>query len=58
MPKRILTALLCALLLLPAQAEEAAPAPADPVNTPGRETCGKPNCYWETEMDFRNEEAM
>ncbi len=58
MPKRILTALLCALLLLPAQAEEAAPAPVNPINTPGREPCGKANCYWETEMDFRNEEAM
>ena len=58
MPKRMLTALLCALMMLPAQAEEAAPAPADPVRTPGRETCGKPNCYWETEMDFRNEEAI
>nr|MBR4280461.1 L,D-transpeptidase [Clostridia bacterium] len=58
MPKRMLTALLCALMMLPAQAEEAAPAPADPVRTPGRETCGKPNCYWETAMDFRNEEAM
>ena len=54
----MLTALLCALMMLPAQAEEAAPAPADPVRTPGRETCGKPNCYWETAMDFRNEEAM
>ena len=56
MPKRILTALLCALLFLPAQAEEAA-AP-DPVNTPGRGTCGKANCFWETEMDYRNEEAV
>ena len=58
MSKRILAVLLCALMLLPAQAEEAAPAPAKPVNTPGRESCGKPNCYWETEMDFRNEEAV
>lgn len=56
MPKRILTALLCVLMLLPAQAEEA--APANPVNTPGRESCGKPNCFWETEMNFRDEEAM
>lgn len=57
MLKRILTALLC-LFCLPALAEEAAPAPADPVSTPGRESCGKANCYWETEMDYRNEEAM
>ena len=56
MLKRILTALLCAMMLLPAHAEE--PAPATPVNTPGRESCGKENCFWETEMDFRNEEAM
>ena len=54
MLKRILMLWFC-LLLLPAHAEEAAPVN---VNTPGRETCGKPNCYWETEMDFRNEEAM
>ena len=54
MLKRILMLWFC-LLLLPAHAEEAAPVN---VNTPGRETCGKPNCYWETKMDFRNEEAM
>ncbi len=57
MLKRICALLLC-LFCLPALAEEAAPAPISPVNTPGRETCGKPNCFWETEMDFRNEEAM
>jgi len=56
MYKRILTACLCALLLLPAHAEEA--APADPISTPGRETCGKPGCFWETEMDYTNEEAI
>ena len=54
MLKRILMLWFC-LLLLPAHAEEAAPVN---VNTPGRETCGKPNCYWETEMDFRNKEDM
>ena len=58
MLKRIILALLCALLPLSAWAEGDAPAPADPINTPGRETCGKPNCFWETEMDFRNEEVM
>ena len=45
MLKRICALLLC-LFCLPALAEEAAPAPISPVNTPGRETCGKPNCFW------------
>ncbi len=54
--KRILTTLLCAMLPLSALSEEA--APTNPINTPGRESCGKPNCYWETTMDFGNEEAM
>ncbi len=56
MLKRVLTALLCVLMVLPAGAEEA--APVNPVNTPGRETCGKPNCFWETPMDYRDEETM
>jgi lipoprotein-anchoring transpeptidase ErfK/SrfK len=54
--KRLLTALLCALMAVPVCAEEA--APAAPVNTPGRESCGQPNCFWETPMDFRDEETM
>ena len=56
MLRRILTALLCVLMICPALAEEA--APPSWVNTPGRESCGKENCFWETKMDFRNEEAM
>jgi hypothetical protein len=54
--KRLLTALLCALMAVPVCAEAA--APAAPVNTPGRESCGQPNCFWETPMDFRDEETM
>ncbi len=56
MRKRIFTLLFALLLAFPACAEEA--AVENPVSTPGRESCGKPNCFWETEMDFRNEEAM
>ncbi len=51
-----LFALLLMLAALPALAEEA--APANPVNTPGRESCGQPNCFWETPMDFRDVETM
>ena len=29
-----------------------------PLNTPGRESCGKKNCFWETEMDPYNEKAV
>ena len=54
MRKHLLTFLMCLLTALPALAEE---APA-PVNTPGRETCGKENCFWETEMDFTDEATM
>ena len=55
MLKRIYMMMLCLMLLLPAHAEETATVN---VNTPGREKCGKENCFWETEMDFGNEEAM
>ncbi len=27
-------------------------------NTPGQEKCGNPNCYWETPMDYTDEEAV
>ncbi len=57
MLKRMIALIFCLLTALPACAEEAA-APADPVNTPGRESCGKENCFWETPMDFRDEETM
>ena len=57
MRQRILIALLCVMLPLTALAEDAA-APADPVSTPGRERCGKENCFWETEMNVRDEAAM
>ena len=57
MLKRILALMLC-LFCLPALAEDATPAPAAILNTPGREKCGKANCFWETEMNFRDEEAM
>ena len=26
--------------------------------TPGRETCGREHCFWETTMDITNEEAI
>ncbi len=66
MYKRILTALLCALLPLSALAEDLS-APVDlsaPATeaitaiTPGRESCGKANCFWETPMDYTNEAAI
>lgn len=28
------------------------------LNTPGRERCGKPGCYWETPMDAADEETV
>ena len=65
---RILCALLCALFPLTTLAEDfdffapidlsAPPVEATTGFTPGHESCGKPNCYWETPMDYRNEEAM
>ena len=65
MLKRILTALLCAILPLTAQAAGPIgpffthdPAMNYPVNTPGRETCGKENCYWETPMDYTDTQAV
>ena len=58
MLKRVLAAIACLLMICPVLAEDAAPGRDNTVNTPGRESCGKPNCFWETEMDFRNEEAM
>ena len=58
MPKRFLTFLLCALLPFSVLAEETVATRENPVNTPGRESCGKPNCFWETQMDYRDEEAM
>ncbi len=57
MLKRVFALMLCLLTALPAFAQETA-APADPVNTPGREKCGKENCFWETPMDLRDEETM
>ena len=66
MYKRILSALLCVLLPLTALAEElSAPVDVSPaaqeastIYTPGRESCGKPNCFWETPMDYTNTEAV
>ena len=66
MLKRLLTALLCAILPFSALAEDfsapidlsAPPVEASTSFTPGRESCGKPNCYWETPMDYTNEAAM
>ena len=65
MLKRILTALLCAMLPLTTQAAGPIgpffthdPAMNYPVNTPGRETCGKENCYWETPMDYTDTQAV
>lgn len=55
--KHIFALMLCLLMTFPTLSEAEAPL-ADPVNTPGRGTCGKPNCFWETPMDYRNEEAM
>ncbi len=59
MLKRIFALILCALLPLCAAAEDASfLSAAIPINTPGRESCGKANCFWETPMDYRNEAAM
>ena len=65
MLKRLLTALLCAFFPLTALAEGALgpffthdPTMNYPTNTPGREKCGKENCYWETPMDYTDEEAI
>ena len=65
MLKRILTALLCAMLPLTAQAAGPIgpffthdPTMNYPVNTPGRETCGKEDCYWETPMDYTDTQAV
>ncbi len=66
MLKRLLCALLCACLPLIALAEDfsapidmtAPPQEATTGFTPGRESCGKPNCYWETPMDYKNESAI
>ena len=55
--KRMMTALLCALLPLTCLAEELS-TPAAAAYTPGRESCGKPNCFWETPMDYTDTEAM
>ena len=63
--KRMLIALLCVILPLTALAEGALgpfftydPAMEYPVNTPGREKCGKENCYWETPMDYTDTETV
>ena len=65
MLKRMLLALLCVILPLTALAEGPIgpfftydPEKNYPVNTPGRETCGKENCYWETPMDYTDTEAV
>ena len=41
-----------------AQEEPSAPAPVPAMNTPGRETCGQPGCFWETPMDPYDAQAM
>ena len=59
MLKRIFAALLCALLPLVSLADEPlAPAVSTSPNTPGRERCGKANCFWETPMDYTDAETM
>lgn len=67
MRKRFFCLLVCLLLPLTALTEalpdtmdvEAASAQASSVlNTPGREHCGKENCFWETEMDYTDTEAV
>lgn len=66
MQKRILSLLLCVVFPLTALAETltatvdlSAPATeAASLATPGREHCGKPNCYWETPMDYTDEATM
>ena len=65
MLRRMMTALLCALLPLTALADGAIgpfftydPAMNYPDNTPGRESCGKEHCYWETTMDYTDTEAV
>jgi len=69
--KKLLITLLCLFLATPALAEEGAvidmeallaqvpaqEAGAIALNTPGREKCGKPGCFWETPMDPLDEEA-
>lgn len=41
-----------------AQEEPSTPAPVPAMNTPGRETCGQPGCFWETPMDPYDAQAM
>jgi len=65
MLKRTLIVLLCLMLPLLALADGAIgpfftydPEMNYPVNTPGRERCGKANCYWETPMDYTDTETV
>lgn len=48
---------LLALLLLVLMALQALPAAAETA-VPGRGTCGKPYCYWETPMDISDPETV
>ena len=65
MLQRMLCLLLCLILPLTALAEgplgpffQADPTMNYPINTPGREKCGKENCFWETPMDYTDTEAV
>ena len=50
--KRIMATALCCMLLASAHAAWGEPF------TPGRETCGREHCFWETAMDISDEEAV
>lgn len=59
MMKRLLPLLFA--LLLPLAALGDTPLPpmeSTSPNTPGRESCGQPNCYWETPMDYTDAAAV
>lgn len=48
--KRLLWMICCLMLLMSAASAEG--------YTPGRETCGRENCFWETPMDITDEARL
>ena len=50
--KGMIALALCCMLLATAHTAWAE------IFTPGRETCGREHCFWETAMDVTNEEAI
>lgn len=66
MRKRFFCLLFCLLLPVTALAEDlpgtmditSAAQASSVLNTPGQEHCGKENCFWETEMDYTDTEAV